>query len=195
MEHNIIDIDGTLVSGELLSKRFACDLHACKGACCMEGAFGAPLEEKELLELEKIQEVLDEYLTEEGKEAIAAQGIYIKNEEKKSYNTPLIKGKGCAYIVHDNNIASCGIEKAYNDGKIDFRKPVSCHLYPVRITETKTLTAANYERWDICEAACLLGEKLQLPVYRFVKDALIRKFGTAFYDELDKVARKQSEKE
>ncbi len=180
----MILIDQQLISDEILDEAFVCDLNACKGACCVEGDEGAFLEEAELKELERVYPVVKEYMTEEGILAIEKQGYHVTNEDGE-LKTPLINGGPCAYIYYDKGIALCGIEKAWRDGKIDWMKPVSCHLYPIRITKAGEYDALNYERWDICSPACSNGQKLEVPVFRFVKDALIRKYGEGFYEALE----------
>lgn len=192
----MIPIGKTLVSDEVISNRFVCDLKKCKGACCIEGESGAPLEKEELKLIEESYPAVKPFLTADGIKAIEEKGLYLIDDDG-DFVTPLIgEGGACAFTVFENGIAACGIEKAYNEGKISFRKPVSCHLYPVRITAYKNYDALNYHEWEICSPACKLGKKLSVPVFRFVKDALIRKYGQAWYDELEqRVALKKAEKE
>ena len=179
----------TIVSEEILEKEFVCNLSACKGACCVDGEAGAPLEEEELLQLERHFESIRDFLRQEGLEAIEKQGLYTTNELGE-HETPLIDGRDCAYVIYDeNHRALCGIEEAFNRGAIDFRKPISCHLYPVRIRQYSEFAAVNYHQWDICDDACALGKELQVPIYVFVKDALIRKFGEGWYSELEEIAK------
>lgn len=181
----MIIIDDKLVSDELLEKRFVCDLHACKGACCVEGDSGAPLEEDELEVLEKIYKKVKPYLRKEGIKAIEEQGTWVKDEDDDCV-TPLVNGAECAYVVFDENgITKCGIEQAWLDGKVKFRKPISCQLYPIRISQTRSGDVLNYHEWPICKPACSCGEKLDVKVYRFLKDAIIRKYGEAFYLQLE----------
>jgi hypothetical protein len=191
----MIPIGKTLVSDEVISNRFVCDLKKCKGACCIEGESGAPLEKEELKLIEESYPAVKPFLTADGIKAIEEKGLYLIDDDG-DFVTPLIgEGGACAFTVFENGIAACGIEKAYNEGKISFRKPVSCHLYPVRITAYKNYDAVNYHEWEICSPACKLGKKLSVPVFRFVKDALIRKYGQAWYDELEqRVALKENEK-
>jgi hypothetical protein len=191
----MIPIGKTLVSDEVISNRFVCDLKKCKGACCIEGESGAPLEKEELKLIEESYPAVKPFLTADGIKAIEEKGLYLIDDDG-DFVTPLIgEGGACAFTVFENGIAACGIEKAYNEGKISFRKPVSCHLYPVRITAYKNYDAVNYHEWEICSPACKLGKKLSVPVFRFVKDALIRKYGQAWYDELEqRVALKEAEK-
>ena len=181
----MIAIANTLISEDIIEKQFVCDLTSCKGACCVKGDYGAPLEEDELPVMDAIYEKVKPYLRKEGIEAIEKQGKYLLYE-KKEWVTPLAKGKECAYTVFENNIAKCGIEKAFFDGKIDFKKPVSCHLYPIRITRQKNgMDALNYDRWSVCKAACKLGSSLQVPVYKFLMESLVRKYGKKWYKQLE----------
>jgi hypothetical protein len=181
----VIVIDDKIVSEDLLDENFVCDLNACKGACCVEGDSGAPLEEKELEILDKIYEQVKPYLTPQGIEVLE-KAKYVIDPDDGSYGTPLIENGPCAYTVWEaNGVASCGIEKAYLDGKIKWQKPISCHLYPVRVKKHATFEAVNYERWSICKAACKNGNKLKVPVFRFLKTPLIRKYGEEFYEILE----------
>ena len=191
-------IQEILVSDDVVEKQFLCNLSACKGACCWEGDFGAPLEDEEIELLEKEYESIAPFLCDAGKRVIEAQGKYCWYEEPAENGTPLIEGAACAYMTyHQAGIAQCGIEQAHKAGCTSLLKPISCHLYPIRVKKEKALgfEALNYDRWDICHAACTLGKKEQLPVYRFVKDALIRKYGEAFYEELDAAAIHLANKE
>lgn len=185
----MFQIKDTLVSEEILDENFSCNLTACKGECCVAGEAGAPIEESEKDILEKIYPKIKSILRPEGQKAIEEQGTFVVSEFE-GLETPLVNGKECAYVTFsEHNIALCGIEKAYREGKIDFKKPVSCELYPIRVQKLSKYTAVNYHRWDICSPACSLGHQLQTPVYKFTKNALIRKFGEDWYDELEQVAR------
>lgn len=178
----------TIVSEDLIDKDFVCNLHACKGECCIAGEAGAPLEKEEVEILKEIYEDVKPFLRPEGIAAIEKQGTHILSS-KGELETPLVDGAECAYVTFtDKGIASCGIEDAYNAGKVNFRKPISCHLYPVRVQSYSEFAAVNYHKWPICDDACVLGKELQVPVYKFVKDALVRKFGEDWYNELEKVA-------
>jgi hypothetical protein len=180
----MMKVGEVLVSDEVKTVEFVCHLEKCKGACCVEGELGAPLEEDELPVMHEIQSAIDPYLTEEGRKAIAAQGPYILDEDG-DYSTPTIGGRECAYAHYDaKGVLKCGIEQAYLDGKITYRKPISCHLYPIRVTRKKDFEAVNYSRWSICSDACTLGRALQVPLYKFLKDPLVRKYGEAWYNEL-----------
>ena len=185
----MIQIDETIISEDILDYEFVCNLTACKGACCIEGNAGAPIDQDELPILEAIYPVVKPYLTEKGVESIEKQGVYIKGEDGE-WETPLIDGGECAYVIRNKEqIALCAIEQAYNDGKIDWKKPISCHLYPIRLHKYSSFTAVNYDRWNICNNACVLGKKLEVPIYKFVKNALIRKFGEAWYEQLEEAKR------
>jgi hypothetical protein len=177
----------TLVSEEILEESFVCDLQACKGACCVAGTSGAPLEEPETQILNELYPGIRPFLRPEGIRAIEAQGTFVKGEDGE-WETPLVDGEECAYVVFEGGVAHCGIEKAYNAGAVPWRKPVSCHLYPVRVREYTRVTAVNYHQWHICDPACSLGASLKVPIYKFVREALIRKFGQNWYDELEAVA-------
>lgn len=184
----MFQIDKTIISEEILENEFVCNISACKGACCIDGEAGAPLEDAELPILEKIYDKVKPYLRPEGIAAIEEQGTYVKGFDGE-WETPLIDGADCAYVTFDDKgTALCGIEEAYNQGDIDWKKPISCHLYPVRIKEYSTFSAINYHKWHICDDACSLGKELQVPVYKFVKQALIRKYGEDWYNELEKTA-------
>lgn len=178
----------TIVSEDIIAKDFVCNLTACRGACCVQGDAGAPLEGNETKILEEIYNKVSPFLRKEGINAIEKQGTYITTENGE-LETPLIDGRECAYVFFDKSgIALCAIEEAYNQGKVSWKKPLSCHLYPIRVKEYTEFSAINYNKWDICDAACALGKELQVPVYKFVKEALIRKFGEDWYAELEKVA-------
>jgi hypothetical protein len=188
----VLIIDEILISDDLIEAEFVCNLQACRGACCWEGDWGAPLEEAELQTLEHIYPAIRPFLDARGIALIEEEGLYTFYPEAGQHGTPLLEDGACAYLTfEDAGIAKCGIEKAWEAGATDFKKPVSCHLYPVRIKKTPEVgfEALNYDRWDICSAACALGKSLEVPVYRFVKDALIRKYGESFYEQLDAAAR------
>lgn len=181
----VILIDDTVISDDIAENFFVCNLDKCKGACCVEGDLGAPLEDVELAILEEIYEDVKPFLSAAGIREIEKQGKYVKDFEG-DYSTTTIDNKECAYAIYDErNILKCGIEQAYLAGKTDFKKPISCHLYPIRITKYDEFHALNYDRWDICNAACTLGEKLGVPVYKFLKEPLIRAFGEEWYAELE----------
>lgn len=189
----MIAIDNKLVSDEIVQEQFVCDLDKCKGGCCEDGDAGAPLELDELDELVHNYEAVKPYLTAEGIKAIEKQGKYLHDAEF-GWVTPTIKGEMCAYGFRDENgIIKCGIEKAFNEGKIYWKKPVSCHLFPIRVRKSeqdKDLEYLNYEpRPDLCKAACKLGKRLKIPVYVFLKESIIRKYGEEFYSILEAAAQ------
>ncbi|MCK0124915.1 DUF3109 family protein [Gelidibacter sp. F2691] len=178
----------TIVSEDIIEKDFVCNLSACKGACCIDGDAGAPVELAETKILQDIYPKVKPFMRQAGIDAVEAQGTFTTNEDGE-FETPLIDGADCAYVMFDNKgTALCAIEEAHNQGEIDWKKPVSCHLYPVRVKDYTEFSAVNYHKWEICDDACTLGKELQVPVYKFVKQALIRKFGEDWYMELEKVA-------
>lgn len=180
----MMKIGDVLVSDDIKSVEFVCHLEKCKGACCVEGDLGAPLEDDELPAMDNILKEVRPYLTPEGIKAIEKQGPYILDEDG-DYSTPTIGGRECAYAHYDEQgVLKCGIEQAWLDGKTKFRKPISCHLYPIRITKKKDFEAVNYHKWSICSAACSYGKSLKVPLYKFLKEPLIRKYGEKWYEEL-----------
>lgn len=181
----MIAVGDKLVSDEVFDKKFVCDLSACKGACCVEGEYGAPLAEDELEILDSIKEKVAPYLSEEGRKAIRKQGCHVTDPDG-DHVTPLIDGKECAFTTFDKDgVAKCGIEQAFNDGAVDFRKPISCHLYPIRVTRLKDFEALNFHHWPICAPACSCGEKLEVPTYKFLKAPLVRRYGESWYNDLE----------
>ncbi len=187
----MFQLGNTIVSEDIIENDFVCNLSACKGACCIDGDAGAPLTKSEAKLLEASYEKVKPILRKEGVKAIEKQGAFIETPNN-DLETPLIDDADCAYVIFDERkTARCGIEEAYNKGMITFQKPISCHLYPIRLKEYSAFTAVNYHKWQICDDACTLGKELQVPVYKFVKDALIRKFGEAWYSELEAVAHKK----
>ncbi|MEZ4686187.1 MAG: DUF3109 family protein [Bacteroidia bacterium] len=188
-------VGDVIVSGELLSELFTCNIAACKGACCVEGDAGAPLEPSELAELEAAYEAVKPLLPKKAIREIEEQGLYVE-DFPGHYMTPLVDGdRECVYTVFaEDGTAQCGIELAWKEGKCDFRKPVSCHLYPVRINKGNQFEALNYDKWSICAPACALGQKTGLRVFEFVKEALIRKYGEDFYRALEGAVDNKNEK-
>jgi hypothetical protein len=184
----MIIIKDTLVSEEIFEKQFVCDLQVCKGACCIEGSSGAPLEAEETGILEEIYELVAPYLRPEGRAVIETHGLY-EMDADGDLVTPLVGEHGaCAFVTYDTSgIAKCGIEQAYLDGKISWRKPISCHLYPVRLQQLTDYVAVNYHRWQVCDPACNLGQALGVPVFQFLKEPLVRKFGADWYHEAEEI--------
>lgn len=184
----MIQIDNKLISEDVFSEQFVCNLSKCKGICCVEGDAGAPLNEEETKILEEIYPKIKPYLRPEGIKAIEEQHTHIVDSDGDLV-TPLVNNAECAYVIFDEKgWTKCGIEKAYEDGVIDYQKPISCHLYPIRITEYSTFDAVNYHEWDVCSDACALGKELQVKVYQFLKKPLIRKYGEDFYNTLCEAA-------
>jgi len=189
----MILIENTCISDDVEDQFFVCNLDKCKGACCVEGDSGAPLDEVELAILDQIYPHVEPYLSEAGKEVIAKEGTYTTDWEG-DFVTPVINGKECAYAIYDKRgILKCGIEEAFNDGKIDYKKPISCHLYPIRVTKYEQYHALNYDRWEICSPACGLGQELGVPVYKFLKEPLIRAYGTDWYNQLTQEINERQE--
>lgn len=179
-------VENLLVSDEIFEKEFVCNLSKCKGECCVAGDSGAPLNKDEIQTLEEEFDNYKDYLTQNGRQSISINGFSTYDHEDKTHKTTLISNGPCAYINYENDgTAICGIEKAYLDKKTNFRKPISCHLYPIRVSSIGELTAVNYEEWDICSDACILGQELKIPVYKFLKEPLIRAYGKSVYEALD----------
>lgn len=191
----MIQIDDKIVSTDLLRVKFCCDLSRCRGACCVEGNAGAPLEAEEIDLLEQEYEAYRPYLKPEGIEAIERQGFMVVDDDG-DYTTPLIGEAECAFSFEENGITFCAIERAYQAGKTGFPKPISCHLYPVRLVQfSNGTTGLNYHRWNICRDALTLGGRQGTPVYRTVREALIRRFGSDFYGALEQAERLLREQE
>lgn len=184
----MIQIDNTLVSLDVIECPFICDLSHCKGACCVEGDSGAPLQKKEIAELEKALPFVWDDLSPQAQAVINKQGVAYIDQEGEIV-TSIVDNKNCVFTCYDaDGVCKCAVEKAYRAGKISFYKPISCHLYPIRITEYDTFSAVNYNRWKICKAAEVLGKKEKLPLYQFLKEPLIRRFGEKWFQHLEQVA-------
>lgn len=179
----MLRIDDKIFSFDILEKKFKCDLSYCCGNCCRYGDSGAPLTDEEVLILDDIWPEVRPYLRNEGIEAIENEGTSIVDFENDRV-TPLVGNEECAYAVLDGNIYMCGIERAWHDNKINFRKPLSCHLFPVRIRKFRDFVAVNYQELSVCSSARDCGEKEDILVYQFLKEPLIRAFGQELYDEL-----------
>lgn len=179
------------MSDEVVEEHFVCDLQKCKGGCCVDGDCGAPLTKEETKIIAKVYPKIKSYLSAEYIAEVERQGTHVMDDEF-GYVTPTINGGICVYAyTNDAGIVKCAIEKAYNEGIVTFKKPISCHLYPIRIKELPGYEAVNYEpRPTLCRPACKLGNKLKVPVYQFLKEPLIRKYGEEFYKALDAVAKK-----
>ncbi|HFX17573.1 MAG TPA: DUF3109 family protein [Flavobacteriales bacterium] len=190
----MFQVGKTIITDDLFEKEFVCNLNTCKGICCVEGDSGAPLLEEEKAILEQIFPIVKAYLTPQGIEAIEKHGKYVIDKDG-DLTTPLINERECAYVTQtEDGTYLCGIEKAYHDKKIDWPKPISCHLYPIRVKDYPEFQAVNYNQWDICEPACELGKQLQVPLYKFLKEPLIRKFGEDWYKEIEIIDREYFQK-
>lgn len=185
----MFQIGKTIVSEDVIEKEFVCNLSACKGECCIAGDAGAPLDKDEVEIMNEIYPKIKPFLRKEGIAAIEEQGATITTD-LGDLETPLVNDAECAYVVFDDKkTALCGIEAAYLAGEISWKKPISCHLYPVRIQNYSSFSAVNYHSWSICDDACALGEDLKVPTYKFLKEPLIRKFGEEWYEELVTIAK------
>lgn len=183
----MIEHRGTLISEELFEKRFVCDLNACKGACCEQGDSGAPLLPEEARLIDRHYAAIEPYMTARGRKSVKDQGCTSIVDMDGELVTPLVQEYAeCVYAKKDRaGIWKCGIEQAYHDGKIPFNKPISCHLYPIRVEKLKFHDGLNYNQWDICAPACTCGAKLDVPVFRFLKSSLTRAYGADWYEELE----------
>ncbi|MFM7725579.1 MAG: DUF3109 family protein [Flavobacteriales bacterium] len=186
----MIIVGQTLVSEDLFEEQFVCDLNACKGACCIEGESGAPLEQDELLHIEENLDAVRPFMREEGIRALEEKGAYTVDSDG-DFVTSLVGNHGeCVFVTFDEKgIAKCALEQAYNRGVTNWKKPISCHLYPVRLANLTEYVAVNYHRWQVCEPACACGKALKVPVFRFLKDPLTRRFGEAWYADLEEAAK------
>lgn len=180
----MIQIDDTIVALDVIDEHFICDLSVCKGECCVEGDSGAPLEKDEVKILEELLPIVWNDLSEDAKKVIEKQGVAYEDTDGEMV-TSIVDGENCVFTYYDKEgICKCAIEKACKEGKTDFYKPISCHLYPIRLHQYSGFTAVNYHRWKVCSAAVTLGNKNGVAVYQFLKEPLIRKFGELWYNEL-----------
>ena len=181
----ILEIDDKIISTEILTECFACDLSACKGDCCVEGNAGAPLDVDEVDILEEEWENYAPYMTEAGRRVIEKEGFMVVDSDG-DYTTPLVDNAACAYAFEEDGVTFCAIERAYREGKCSFLKPISCHLYPIRVKQFRNGTyGLNYHRWAVCRDAVECGKKLGVPVYKALKEPIIRRFGEDFYKALE----------
>lgn len=185
----MLQIQDTVESLDLLERFFCCDIERCKGQCCIDGDAGAPITEAERARLEEVLPVIKDDLLPAARRVIDEQGVAYVDEEGDLV-TSIVDGGNCVFTCYDDNgVCLCAIEKAWREGRVDWMKPESCHLYPVRLTEYPTFTAVNYHRWKICKCAEVLGRSKGLRVYEFLKGPLVRRFGPEWYEELDLTAR------
>lgn len=186
----MIAIDNILVSDEIVEKEFVCNLDKCKGGCCVEGDTGAPITAEEAAKIKEVYPIVKPYLTTRAIQEIEANGTHTTDKEF-GLVTPTLDDGICVYGIYDEkSIVKCAIEAAYREGKIDYKKPISCHLFPIRVTEHNEFSMLNYEpRPSLCKPACKLGKSLAVPVYQFLKEPLVRKYGQSFYDALHATAQ------
>ena len=180
----MISIGNTIISEDVIKVKFLCDLHACKGDCCIHGDEGAPLEEDEISIIEDNIDSIVPFMRQEGIDVIDKNGVFDYGMDG-DYVTPLINNEECAFVYYENGISFCAIEKAYREGEINYIKPISCHLYPIRINEYNDFEAVNYHKWEICKPAIINGEEKGVPVYKMLKEPLIRKYGSEWYEQLE----------
>ena len=181
----MIEVNNVLLHEDVVKEKFVCNLNKCKGACCLEGDSGAPLDADELDILNEIYPKVKPFMTSKGISTIEKCGTYVKDFDGE-YTTPCVDvNKECAYVIWENGITKCAIEKAYENGATNWRKPISCHLYPIRITKYPEFDVLNYDRWSICSPACSFGKELKVHVYEFLKAPLIRKYGEEWYQDLE----------
>ena len=181
----LIEIKDKVVSTQIFERKFVCDLNACKGACCIEGDSGAPLTLDEIDIIEEDLDVISPYMRAEGIAEVEKNGVFYMDQDNEPV-TALVNGGECAFVYFDEKgITKCAIEQAHRDGKTDFKKPISCHLYPIRVKKYNDFTALAYSEWHICSPACACGEKLDVPVFRFLKEPITRAFGEEFFKELE----------
>lgn len=184
----LIELGDKIISTQIFEKKFVCDLNQCKGACCVEGDAGAPLNWDEVKIIQQDLEKIKPFMRQEGIEVVEKSDVYYLDQEDEPV-TSLVHDKECVFVRFENGIAKCAIEQANNVGVTSFKKPISCHLYPIRIKKFNDYTAINYEEWNICKPACSCGDKLDISVFKFLKEPLIRAFGTEFFEELDQVSK------
>ncbi|MFR9620340.1 MAG: DUF3109 family protein [Rikenellaceae bacterium] len=181
----MIEIDDKIVSVDILRESFACDITKCKGICCVEGDSGAPLEIDEVDLLEEYYDSYKPYMTAEGREAVARQGFMVVDEDG-DYTTPLVDNAACAYAYEQEGITLCAVERAWLNGECAFRKPISCHLYPIRLINfSNGSVGLNYHHWHVCHSACDNGRKLGIPIYKSLREVIVRRFGEEFYHDLE----------
>ena len=180
----MVQIGSAIVSLDIFEKQFVCNLTKCKGMCCVYGQSGAPLEDREIAILEEIFPKVKPYMTPAGIDAVEQNGVYEIDFEDDKVTLLIGDSEDCVFANKEQDVVYCAIEKAFTNGEIDFRKPVSCHLYPIRITKYKDFEAVNFHKWEICKDALRMGKKTQTPLYVFLKEPLIRKYGEEWYEEL-----------
>jgi hypothetical protein len=190
----LVEVKDKIVSTQLFERKFVCDLNACKGACCIHGDAGAPITFEEIDQLEEDLEHILPFMRKEGVQAVEKTGVFYMDDDNEAVTT-LVNGQECAFVYFDDKgITKCAIEEAHSRGLTDLKKPISCHLYPIRVMNFHESKALTYNEWDICAPACACGEQLNVPVYRFLKEPIIRAFGEEFFEEMDVVAKAFNER-
>ena len=184
----MIELDGKIFSKELLDEKFACELSSCQGMCCVIGDSGAPVTFDEVKLIKKSLTKIKKYMSKDGLDEVNQRGVSVIDSEG-DLTTTLVNDKQCSFVFSENGINKCSIEKAFKNGDIDFNKPISCHLFPVRITEYEEFDALNVEKLKICNSGYICGKSKKIPLYKFLKEALIRKFGKYWYEKLDEIAK------
>lgn len=190
----MLAIDNTIISDDLYQVRFMCHLHRCMGNCCVNGDAGAPLEQEEISLIEDYLDHIREFMTEEGLLTIENNGVF-DYDIQGNFVTPLVNDGECAFTNFENGIAFCSIERAHERKSIPLKKPISCHLYPVRITSFRDFEAINFHKWSICKPAFRKGKKDGIPLYRFLEKALIRRFGKDWYGKLEALVKEREDEE
>lgn len=184
---SLVEIGNTLVSLELFTEKFCCDLSACHGACCVEGDAGAPVEESEIGGLEEVAEKIWDDLSEDARTVIRKHGVVTVDRDGE-FVTSIVDGRDCVFTCHENGCCYCTIERACRNNGLNVQKPLSCHLYPIRVSKVGDSLALNYHRWSVCRPAVEQGRRLNIPLYKFLREPLIRAFGQEWWDELELVA-------
>lgn len=183
----MIEIEDKIISDDLFEKKFVCDLQKCKGVCCVEGDSGAPLTKKEISDIDKNISKIKTEMSPTGLSILEKKDFYYVDSDGDQV-TSLINEKECVFVVYDQNkIAKCSIESAFRKNKINFNKPISCHLYPIRVKNHENFQAINVDSWHICQPACKCGTELNVPVFKFLKNAIVRSWGLNFFQQLDSV--------
>lgn len=182
----MVIIDNIFISDDIFKQHFVCDFSCCKGICCVEGDAGAPLEEEEIAIIEDYLDEIKPFMTKESIDIVKQGGVFDYDVEGVLV-TPLVNDKECVFVYYENDIAQCAIEKAYREGKIDFQKPISCHLYPVRLTKHNCYERLNYHQWEVCRSARMNGKRLQISVYDFLKTPLARRYGDEWINKVEKI--------
>ena len=184
----ILQVGDVLVSPDIITEKFCCDLDACKGICCVEGDAGAPVSMEEIAAIEDVVDTVWSDLSASAQAVIDKRGVAY-NDREGELVTSIVHGKDCVFTFYDKECCLCSLERSYREGKTNFVKPISCALYPIRVKEFgNNLVGLNYHRWDICKDAVKKGRELDLPIYKFLKGPLIRRFGEEWYAELEAVA-------